>query len=382
MSVTAMGAIWTEAELPDGLAVEVLDQLGHPIFVKDRQFRFVVLNRALGQMVGHDRDTMLGKTDFDFFPKAQAEFFRKADEELFRTGQLVHVPEEPLTDARGLQHVLATTKSPLFDKSGAVTHVIGVIQDITWLKLAQDALQIANEQLEQRVAQSTRELEAARDELLRKERLAVLGRLAGGLAHQIRNPLGAVLNAAALLKRHLSAPQPPAVTEALKMLEEEAWAANRIISDLVDYARVRKSQPAEVSLATLVEQVLMAAPPPRGVSIDRQVPVLRVRVDELQTLSALANLVRNAFEAMSGGGVLKLEGREDGPFVVLAIEDSGPGFSPDIESRLFEPLVTTKPLGLGLGLTTARLLLEGQGGRLNIVRARPKARVEVRLPKA
>ncbi|MBL8956024.1 MAG: PAS domain-containing protein [Myxococcaceae bacterium] len=377
-----MGAVWSGAEVPEDLMVEILDQLAHPIFVKDRQFRFVVLNQAMCLMVGREREAMLGKTDFDFFPKEQAEFFRQVDEQMFSTGQTVHVPEEPLTDARGLQHVLATTKSPLRGESGTVTHVVGVIQDITWLKLSQDALQIANEQLEQRVALSQQELEAARDELLRKERLAVLGRLAGGLAHQIRNPLGAVVNAAALLKRHLSGPQPDPVTQALKMLEEEAWNANRIISDLVDYARVRKAAPAEASLPTLVEQVLMSSPPPRGVTVEKRVAALKVKVDELQTLSALGNLVRNACEAMSGGGVLTLEGREDGPYVVLAIEDSGPGFSREIESRLFEPLVTTKPLGLGLGLTTARLLLEGQGGRLSIVRARPGARVEVRLPKA
>ena len=377
-----MGSVvWSEAQLPHELAVEILDHLAHPIFVKDRAFRFVVLNRAFCQMVGHERDAMLGKTDFEFFPESQARFFREMDEQLFATGQVVHIPEEPLTDARGMQHVLATTKAPMM-KDGVATHVVGIIQDITWLKLAQDALQVANEQLEQRVAQSQRELEAARDELLRKERLAVLGRLAGGLAHQIRNPLGAVLNAAALLKRHLSGPQPQALTDALKMLEEEAWAANRIISDLVDYARVRKSQPAEVQLSALVDQVLAASHPPLGVRVDRQSTGLKVRVDELQTVSALGNLVRNAWEAMSGGGVLKVEAREEGPFAVLALEDSGPGFSPDIESRLFEPLVTTKPLGLGLGLTTARLLLEGQGGHLNITRARPNARVEVRLPKA
>ena len=265
-----MGAVWSGAEVPEDLVVEIFDQLAHPIFVKDRQFRFVVLNRAMCLMVGRDRDAMLGKTDFDFFPKAQAEFFRQIDEQMFDTGQVVHVPEEPLTDSRGLQHVLATTKSPLRDSRGVVTHVVGVIQDITWLKLSQDALQIANEQLEQRVAQSQHELEAARDELLRKERLAVLGRLAGGLAHQIRNPLGAVVNAAALLKRHLSGPQPDHVTQALKMLEEEAWNANRIITDLVDYARVRKAAPADASLATLVEQVLVSTPAPRGVTVEKQ----------------------------------------------------------------------------------------------------------------
>src|SRR5438477_10419442 len=128
-------------------------------------------------MVGPPREAMLGKTDFDFLPPAQAKFFRAMDEAMFRTGQVVHIPEEPLTDARGVQHVLATTKAPLKRGDGNITHVVGIITDITWLKLAQDALQIANEQLEQRVAQSSRELEAAREELLRKERPAVLGRL-------------------------------------------------------------------------------------------------------------------------------------------------------------------------------------------------------------
>jgi len=148
------------------------------------------------------------------------------------------------------------------------------------------------------------------------------------------------------------------------MLEEEAWAANRIISDLVDYARVRKSQPAMVSLAHLVDQVLAGNPPPHGIAVKRDVPELDVRVDELQTVSALGNLVRNAWEAMSSGGMLKLEAHEEGPYGVLALEDSGPGFAPEIESRLFEPLVTTKPLGLGLGLTVCRTIIRVHRGTL------------------
>jgi PAS domain S-box-containing protein len=376
-----VSAVWNQAAVPEGFALEILDHLAHPVFVKDRQLRFVVLNRACCELVGHPREAMLGKTDLDFFPTEQVELFRAADEQVFRTAHVVHVPEEALTDARGVRHVLATTKAPLKGADGKVTHVVGIVTDITWLKLAQDALHIANEQLEQRVAQSTRELEAARDELLRKERLAVLGRLAGGFAHQIRNPLGAVVNAAALLKRQLGAQQPPQVLEALQVLEDEAWAANRIITDLVDYARVRKSQPAQVALGALIDQALASSPPPRGVTVERRVAPLKVMVDEVQTVSALGNLLRNAWEAMSSGGTLLVEGVEDGPWAVLALEDSGPGFPPEIESRLFEPLVTTKPLGLGLGLTTARLLLEGQRGRLSITRARPRARLEVRLPR-
>jgi signal transduction histidine kinase len=294
----------------------------------------------------------------------------------------VHIPEEPLTDASGVRHVLATTKVPLKNDVGDVTHVVGIIQDITWIKQAQASLKVANEQLEERVRQSSRELLAAREELLRKERLAVLGRVAGGLAHQIRNPLGAVLNAAALLKRHLKDSQPAAVMQALTMLEEEAWAANRIISDLVDCARVRRGSPVDIPINQVLEQALSANAPPPGVRVEQRFQSSPVRVDALQVTSAVGNLLRNAFEAMPSGGTLTIEASDEGPFVVVTFEDTGPGFEPGIELRLFEPLVTTKPLGLGLGLTTARMLIEGQGGRLELARARPHARIEVRLPRA
>jgi PAS domain S-box-containing protein len=374
--------IWTSAEVPDGLALAILDHLAHPVFVKDRQFRWVVFNRAAADMCGWPREQMLGKTDFDFFPQPQAEFFRRMDERMFQSGEVVHVPEELLTDSHGVTHVLSTTKVPLKNAAGTVTHLVGIIQDITRHKRAEDSLKTANEELEQRVQQRTRELDAARDELLRKERLAVLGRVAGGLAHQIRNPLGAVLNATALLRRHLKDVQRPAVHEALNMLEEEAWSANRIISDLVDFARVRQGQPVDVTVGHLIEQALLASHCPEQITVERKVGPSSVRVDAQQATSALGNLFRNAAEAMPSGGVLRIESREEGALVVITIEDTGPGFEAGIELKLFEPLVTTKPLGLGLGLTTARMLIEGQGGRLEIAQARPHARVEVRLPRA
>ncbi|MBK7865450.1 MAG: PAS domain-containing protein [Archangiaceae bacterium] len=375
-----MSAEWIQAALPEGLALEVLDQLPHPVVVKDRTLRFVVVNHAMGQLVGQPREAMLGKSDFDFFPMNQAQAFRAADEQVIATRQPLQLAEEVLTDARGAKRVLATRRVPLAGSDGSVSHVLLLITDVTWLKLAQEAMEIGNRHVAQQAAQGTAALEAARDELLRKERIAVLGRLAGGLAHQIRNPLAAVLNAAVLLKRRLGAGAEPVMAEALKIVEEEAWAANRIISDVVDFSRVRQSEPVEIGLSALVDAALAANPPPHPVKVVRTVGPAHVWVDEAQTLNALGSLVRNAYEAMSTGGTVRIEGREEGPWGVLALEDQGPGFAREIESRLFEPLISTKPLGLGLGLTTARLLLEGQGGRLNIARLRPGARLEVWLP--
>ena len=165
----------------------VVDAVAHPIFVKDRDFKFVVLNQALCAMVGYARDAMLGRTDYDFFPRPEADHFRSMDERVFATGETV-VSEETITDASGQRHVLATTKVALRAPGGEVTHLVGIIDDITRRKDAEEALRLVNEDLERRVRERTAALEEIQGELVRRERLAVLGQLAGGLAHQYPEP--------------------------------------------------------------------------------------------------------------------------------------------------------------------------------------------------
>jgi len=355
--------------LPAEFLASIIDNVAHPIFVKDREFRFVLLNSALADLVGHSREEMLGKTDFDFFPEQEAGFFRQKDMEAFATGEQVVIDEEPITDASGVQHILATTKVPLRDASGEVTHLVGIIHDISRLKRAEDLLRLANEELEARVKQRTQELVEAQARLLRNERLAVLGQLSGGLAHQIRSPLAAITNAGFILRRRLASHADPDVRQTVDILLEEAAAASRIIQDLVEYARVRPPARASVSPAALVSEVLATVPIPSGVAVTRAVDgASAVMVDTGQVVSALANVVRNAVEAMPEGGTLVVRASESDGQVALTVEDSGTGIAPEILARLFEPLVTTKALGLGLGLPTARYLVENQGGTLTCER--------------
>ena len=126
----------------------IIDNIPHPTFIKDRKHRWVVLNMALSDLVGYSREKMLGKSDYDFFPKAQADFFWKKDEEMFRTGKVIDIPEEPITDKKGKIHYLHTKKAPLRDSSGRITHLVGIIEDITERKKAEEALQTARDRLE------------------------------------------------------------------------------------------------------------------------------------------------------------------------------------------------------------------------------------------
>lgn len=354
-----------DREWPAFLAA-IVDHIAHPVFVKDREFRWVLLNRAFCAMAGFPREQMIGKSDHDFFPKSEADFFRKKDVEMFETAKDVEIDEEPFTDKAGRRHVLATTKVPLRNTAGQITHLVGIIHDITALKNAQASLRAANEDLERRVAERTRALAAAQAELMRKERLAVLGRLVGGLAHQIRNPLGAIVNATAILEKARGTNATPDERQALAVIHEEVWRANRIIVDLIDFARIRPAEPKPTSLEAIVGSVLVSKPVPAAIDLQVVLPTgLTVSVDRDQVEGALANLVVNAIEAMPDGGKLSLSAREKGDdAAVLVVEDTGPGIPAEVWAHLFEPLVTTKPFGLGLGLTTCRALIDNQGGSI------------------
>jgi len=367
------------------LLADIIEHISYPVFVKDRAFRWVVLNRALCDMTGFPRAQMLGHTDHEFFPKEQADFFRIKDAEVFTTGRTVEILDEPITDADGSIHVLHTTKVPLRDARGEITHLVGVIHDVTALRRADAALREANEQLEGRVRERTEALEAAQVELMQRERLAVIGRLAGSIAHQIRNPLGSIKNAAYLIDISLGRPKEGDVARALAIVHEEVQRANQIITDLLEFAQVSTPRPRNVPALFVLEQTLGAIGIPDAVTLQRAYPETLgpVHVDAAQVQRALLHLLRNALQAMPEGGTLTIDARSEARFVVISLADTGVGIPKEVRERLFEPLVTTHPGALGLGLMTARVLIENQGGRLTCVQSdRSGTCFEAHLPVA
>lgn len=373
--------IWDSMDVDPSFPGRVLGRIAYPVFVKDREFRFVVVNDALADMVGRPRSAMLGKTDFDIFPQREAESFRQRDGEVFASGTMVAIEEEVMADPTGRIHVLATTRVPLRNAAGEITHLVGVIHEITHLKEVEEALRLAKEELEERVAERTAELKRAQQQLLRKERLAVLGQLAGGLAHQLRNPLASISNAACVIEKRLPHDERADSTIALSIIKEEILAANQIITDLLDYARVRRARPSRVVLIDLVDAAMDAQVVPTGVAVERKLPDdLEVLVDADQLRHALRNLIRNAFEAMPRGGRLTVFAEVKEEQLIIDIRDTGIGIPKQMRAHLFDPLVSSKQFGLGLGLTTARALVENQGGTLTCMDAPEGAVFQILMP--
>jgi signal transduction histidine kinase len=270
------------------------------------------------------------------------------------------VDEEQLAIGDGKLHVVATTRTPLKNENGDVSHLICVSQALLHAGKAN-----GREAVEREVEQATSRLRAAQAEVLSKERLMILGQLASSLAHQIRNPLGAISNALALLRRQLDSSSSPLVEEALAIAQEEIWVANRIISDLLEYSRIQPPARNSVSLSEIIDRAVLAEKVPDSIKVEQNVSDAMAVVDEKQLCVAISKLIRNACEAMeSGGGTLTFTAEPRGKRMELVIADTGIGVRQEAVGLLFEPLITSKPLGIGLGLTTARALVINQGGTL------------------
>ena len=359
------------------LALAMLEGLPTPLCLRDQQARYVWANAAFESAFGRMRSELIGKTDFDLLPPEQARLEQARDERVFREGQ------DLFLEARaGLGTTLMGLSGwhlPIRRADHSVAYVLR-----QWGNAMSDAREGATAPPSTPDAEeSVRVLRQQQEELLRKERLIVLGQLAGSLAHQIRNPLCAISNAVAFLRRQLAGHSTSQMEEALDIAQEEVWVANRIIRDLLAYALIRPPAPRNLSVQELIDSVLVRETVPPGVNIDQRLGDERVYVDPGQISDAIANVIRNACEAMEDRGTLTIASRRDEDSVELTIADTGVGISQEEIALLFEPLVTSKPLGIGLGLTTARALVKNQGGTLECEGEPGKgARFKLRLPPA
>jgi signal transduction histidine kinase len=220
----------------------------------------------------------------------------------------------------------------------------------------------AQEELEAR----TRDLDAAREQLARKERLAVLGQLAGGVSHELRSPLSVIKNAVFYLKTSL--PEDEKVSRYLAILERQVQTANRIVTSLLDFAKTSPGHRVPTDLNRAVRDVLARTPilPTIEVKHDLDPDLGMVLVDREHVELVMRNLLSNAVQAMPEGGTLTVVTKRAEGRVTVAILDTGTGILPEHIGKIFEPLFSTKPKGIGLGLAVVQDLVEMNGGRITV----------------
>jgi two-component system cell cycle sensor histidine kinase/response regulator CckA len=389
----------------------IVENLPNMVFVKEpKELRFVRINRAGEELLATTREKLLGKNDFAFFPPEQAEFFQQKDRDVLKQRSLVDIGAEPIATPSG-ERWLHTKKIPILDQAGEPLYLLGISEDITEKRATAEALLRANAELERRVEQRTQDLRTANEELKRENRerqqaesalqkseqllrqsqkMEAIGRLAGGVAHDFNNMLTVILSYGELVQRSLPAESP------LRSDVEQITRASRRASDLtrqlLAFSRQQVLAPKIVDLNASLESMHRMLQRVIGEDIElRKLPgrdLARVRVDPGQIEQVIMNLAVNARDAMPAGGVLTIEtanvqfgrvgspeqpGLAPGPYVLLAVTDTGAGMSHEIQTHIFEPFFTTKEQGkgTGLGLATVFGIVQQSGGNI-LVQSEPQ----------
>jgi len=265
---------------------------------------------------------------------------------------------------------------PPLDRSGdqATFYVV-----VNVLVLALVALLVSY--LVERVARASGELVVARQRAAAAERLAALGRLAAGLAHEIRNPLSSIAGSVQILRTGLEQPEDRQLCD---IVLRESARLEELVSDMVDLSRQRRPQPEEVDVGAIVSDVIeLMRRSGRALSdvTIRQVGerTVRVRADPGQLRQLVWNLVRNAVQASSAGGEVRVE-LAVGRVVTFIVDDDGVGIDPDALGQLFDAFFTTRSQGTGIGLAVVKRIADEHGFELRVDSGSGKgARFEVDL---
>ncbi|MBI5396884.1 MAG: PAS domain-containing protein [Verrucomicrobia bacterium] len=388
-----------ERDLLEALIQSLPDQ----IYVKDAAGRFLRANGAVASFFNLATvDALYGKTDFDFFPHEMARPFHEEEQRIIGSGEPVINREACIADQSGGNHWMLTTKVPFRDHNGAIIGTVGINRDVTQMKMAEEELRRANTELarsEAELQKAVAELQKAHDELraaqmqlVEVEKLQVVGRLAAGVAHEVKNPLAVTLRGIEYLSKSMVA-KDEVVTTVLKDMNDAIRRADAVIRGMLDFAAPRQIEVRSEDVNAVIERALWLVKHDldrRCITVNRWLEhdLPRCMIDLQKMEEVFINVMENAVHAMPAGGSLtvrtyarqltgfgtnvgdsKVLRFKMGATVVIAeIEDTGIGIPPDKLSKIFDPFFTTKPTGqgTGLGLSVCKTIIELHGGAIDI----------------
>jgi signal transduction histidine kinase len=254
--------------------------------------------------------------------------------------------------------------------------------------MGQTAAALKNARLYQDLQDQMTALRRTQQQLVQSAKLAAIGELAAGVAHELNNPLTVILGHAQMLQAKADAGSP--LAEKLGKIESEALRASKITRGLLDFSRRREPKHDPVSVNDLVPRALELIHSKlrgRNVAVQTRLEARTAEIlgDADQLTQVLINLTGNAIDAMGAGGALTVATADDGDALELAVSDTGTGMDAEQVSRIFEPFYTTKPegKGTGLGLSVTLGILKSHGGTIAVESAPGRGTtMRVRLPHA
>jgi two-component system NtrC family sensor kinase len=377
---------------------KIINSVADPIFVKNRQHQWVLLNDAYCSFMGYAREELIGKSDHDFFPKDEARVFWEKDEDVFTSGR-ENINEEFFTDAHGERKTIITKKTLYVDEHGEEI-IVGIIRDVTDLKRTAGELRAAYEKLV-----------SAQERLVQSEKMASLGQLSAGVAHEINNPTAYVISNLEVLggyidkifrllevykqvEASLAADPSGPVKDALelisefkegvdfeyifsdirRLLQETNQGADRIkkiVGDLRVFTHRDKAVPEKADMNGVLDTALSIVLNEMKGKVD----VLREYADVPQVLcypqqlmQVFINLFMNAAQSITHKGSITVKTSCDAHSVLVEVRDTGCGIRQRDLQHIFEPFFTTKGVGVGtgLGLAIAYGIVQNHKGEITV----------------
>lgn len=333
----------------------ILDALPVSLYVIDREYRIVTWNRhrEIGAQ-GIPRDSAIGRNIFEVLSKYPQGRLKQEFERAFQTGKIERIEQRTIDDDGSTKHWLVSKVPMRSSESGEITHVITVGEDVT---MRVEAIHAVG----------------------RAEKLAAIGRLAAGVVHEINNPLATISACAESLESRVEegvfgeSEEAADLSEYLGLIRSEAFRCKSITNGLLDFSRMRTGNRFPLDIAEILKSsARLIVHQKRGSDIDIEFDIHenlpQPLADGGQIQQAVIALATNAIDAMPDGGTLTFRAFTQSNRVVIEVQDTGIGITPDNMSKVFEPFFTTKEVGkgTGLGLAVCYGIVTENGGRLSV----------------
>jgi PAS domain S-box-containing protein len=350
-----------ESEAQYRQLVEVAQE-GVWVFDADYVTKFV--NPRMAQMFGYVQSELVGKKIFDFIDEETLRMFQDYMKE-HKEG-IVGNFEYEFSKKDGTRVFTSISASQITDDNGNYIGTMALLADITTRKDMEKKLEKYSKHLESLVEKKTNQLAEAQAQIIKSERLAAIGELAGMIGHDLRNPLSGIKNAAYYLRKRDIENLSPQSKEMIEIIDKCVGHSNKIINDLLDYSREIRLDREKTTIDDLVSEALSMVRIPEKVNVEKKFEKKAELVVDLDKLERVfVNLVKNAIDAMPDGGTILIAGKETNGHLELAFTDTGIGIPDDVMPKIFSPLFTTKAQGMGFGLAICKRVVEAHGGTIN-----------------
>ena len=337
--------------------------------IVDKDYRTVWANQTAKKIMG--RDDLENKYCYETFGEGKKEICEGCGVKRIFEGNESIVRRDYVTKINGKDFWSELVSTPIKNKNGKVVAALEIAIDINERKQLQNKLADYSQRLEEIVQKRTEQLKKTQAELVKSERLAAIGELAGMIGHDLRNPLTGIKNSAYFMKKKGDKLPSEQSKEMLDIIDRCVDYSNRIINDLLDYSRAINLTLEQETPKKLLDCSLTFITIPKTIEISNRLeekPFIKVDPDKIKRV--FINLIKNAVDAMPNGGKIMITSQQLKDRLEIYFTDTGIGISEEILPKLFSPLFTTKAQGMGFGLAICKRIIEAHGGTITVKTAK------------